>query len=87
MLKNLINRHDLYYLVNGLRTGSIWRTLKRLVRGSESAVKATWQHVERAMLRTNDSDVILCASVVPFAETVTRPKGDSFAKLANARIH
>ncbi len=47
MLKNLVNRHDLHYLVNGLRTGSIWRTLKRLVRGSESAVKATWQHVDR----------------------------------------
>ena len=47
MLKNLVNRHDLYHLVNGLRTGSIWRTLKRLIWGSESAVKATWEHVER----------------------------------------
>jgi ubiquinone/menaquinone biosynthesis C-methylase UbiE len=33
-------------LINGLRTGSIWRTLKRLVRGSEDAVKNTWEQVE-----------------------------------------
>lgn len=46
MFKNLVNRQDFFFLVNGLRTGSIWRTLKRLVRGSESAVKATWERVE-----------------------------------------
>jgi SAM-dependent methyltransferase len=46
MFKNLVNRQDLCFLVNGLRTGSIWRTLKRLIRGSESAVKATWEPVE-----------------------------------------
>ncbi len=45
MFNNLVNRQDLDFLVNGLRTGSIWRTLKRLVRGSEAAVKATWEQV------------------------------------------
>jgi len=46
MFNNLVNRQDLHFLVNGLRTGSIWRTLKRLARGSEEAVKATWEQVE-----------------------------------------
>jgi len=46
MFKNLINRQDLYFLVNGLRTGSVWRTLRRLVKGRESAVKSTWEQVE-----------------------------------------
>lgn len=46
MLKNLVNRQDLLFLFNGLRTGSVWHTLKRLVAGRESAVKATWEQVE-----------------------------------------
>jgi SAM-dependent methyltransferase len=47
MFNNLINRQDLYYLLNGLRTGSIWHTLKRLVGRRERAVEAAWQHVAR----------------------------------------
>jgi SAM-dependent methyltransferase len=47
MFNNLVNRQDLRFLINGLRTGSIWRTVQRLIRGSESAVKATWEPVER----------------------------------------
>lgn len=46
MFNNLINRHDLHFLINGLRTGSIWRTLKRLAWGSEETVKTTWEQVE-----------------------------------------
>lgn len=46
MFNNLINRQDLHFLLNGLRTGSIWRTLKRLAGRRESAVEAAWQHIE-----------------------------------------
>ncbi|MBU0703697.1 MAG: class I SAM-dependent methyltransferase [Chloroflexi bacterium] len=46
MFNNLINRQDLFFLLNGLRTGSVWRTLKRLVGGSKSAVETMWEQVE-----------------------------------------
>jgi len=46
MFNNLINRQDLVFLIDGLRTGSVWRTLGRLFRGSESAVQSTWQQTE-----------------------------------------
>jgi SAM-dependent methyltransferase len=46
MFKNLVNLQDLYFLVNGLCTGSAWRTLGRLVRGRQDAVKTTWEQVE-----------------------------------------
>lgn len=46
MFKNLVNRQDLHFLVNGLRTGSAWRTLRRFVRGRQDAVKTTWEQVE-----------------------------------------
>jgi len=44
--KNLVNRQDLVFLIRGLRTGSIWRTLGRLARRDGSAVKETWERVE-----------------------------------------
>ena len=47
MFNNLVNRQDLIFLVNGLRTGSLWRTLKRMLPGGKNAVQATWERVER----------------------------------------
>ena len=47
MPRNLINRQDFEFLINGLRTGSIWQTLRRLLQGSEDAVKTTWEPVDR----------------------------------------
>ena len=45
MFKNLINRHDFAYLINSLRTGSVWRILGRLVSG-RSGVEDAWEQVE-----------------------------------------
>ncbi len=45
MFNNLINSQDLYFFLNGLRSGSIWRTLGRLLRGRQSTVQAAWQHI------------------------------------------
>lgn len=47
MYKNLINRQDFGFLVRSLRTGSIWRTLRRRFLGSERAVQGAWENVER----------------------------------------
>ena len=46
MFRNLVNRHDLSLLFKGVRTGSIWRTLKRWGLGSKGGVKAAWGQVE-----------------------------------------
>jgi ubiquinone/menaquinone biosynthesis C-methylase UbiE len=46
MFNNLVNHRDLYFLINGLRTGSIWHTLNGLVRGTEDAIRETWEQVE-----------------------------------------
>jgi SAM-dependent methyltransferase len=44
LFKNLINRHDFAYLLNGLRTGSVWRTFGRLL-SPRSGVEDAWEQV------------------------------------------
>lgn len=46
MFRNLVNWQDLHFLLKGLRSGSVWRTLRRLVRERADSVKATWEQVE-----------------------------------------
>ena len=47
MFNNLVNWRDLYFLAHGLRSGSIWRTLRRWVWGSKRAVETTWEQTGR----------------------------------------
>jgi len=46
MYMNMINRQDLTFLLRSLRTGSLWRRLRRQFRGRNQAVQATWEAAE-----------------------------------------
>jgi SAM-dependent methyltransferase len=45
LFKNLVNRYDVLHLLRGLRSGSIWRALRGLLR-PQQAVESSWERTE-----------------------------------------